>query len=673
MTKPSSYRSDIQGLRAIAVLLVLLFHFGTRLTGGYLGVDMFFVISGFVIASSTLREIDRTDMFSWNAFLNRRVRRLLPGIAAVTVTTALLSMLLLSPFGPQKETAKMLLSAATYTSNFVMMPQSYFSLDPKGNPLLHLWSLAVEEQFYLVWPIAIIVFIGVRQRLHAVVFKTIVFTAAIFASLASSWLFLACSIQGSSVSVQGWFTPLSHWGITPEHFAFYSPFTRAWEFIAGVLVALLLRLRTPSFVLKASSVLACCGIALVTFGLTWASKFPEVRHGLSWSTNTTATLAVVFGTAIWIFGGAQDKIFRPLLSVRPLTLVGDWSYSVYLLHWPIWVLLITSFKQTRFLIVVAFALSLGLGWLQFRFIEEPIRSKSKTSSTKPFKFVGVFGLVATAGFLVMSYITPILGMHLVGVKPDELSLHVTEKSCAGEQYELESAQSCLFDSASNQGTAILVGDSMAKSLSDGFVAAANAQLLNAYVFSLPGCAFEMFDSPFFSENIECVAWRADVLSALQKLQPRVLVIANLNSLYVERPLPGRTIEETQLAWGTELIRTLEGLSGLDTRVIVAQPPPRFAYDLRYDISLLWPNSSKEPRDVVVSRRAMINQIEENAIVGLENVEGVINFNDIFCNVKFCDPKIDNKFMFEDDDHLSVDGSLLVESQIQDKIKLALLK
>ena len=241
MTKSLSYRADIQGLRAIAVILVMLFHFETRLRGGYLGVDMFFVISGFVIASSTLREIDRTNTFSWSAFLHRRVRRLLPGIALVACTTALLSMLLLSPFGPQQETAKMLLSAATYTSNFVMMPQSYFSLDPKANPLLHLWSLAVEEQFYFVWPLAILVFIGLRARLHMNVTKVIVWVAVVVVMIASCWLFLMSSLHGSQVNDYRWFRPLIQRNITPEHFAFYSPFTRAWEFVAGVLVALLYR------------------------------------------------------------------------------------------------------------------------------------------------------------------------------------------------------------------------------------------------------------------------------------------------------------------------------------------------------------------------------------------------------------------------------------------------
>jgi peptidoglycan/LPS O-acetylase OafA/YrhL len=631
---------------------------------------MFFVISGFVIASSTLREVDRTDQFSWGAFLHRRIRRLLPGIALVAIATAAASQFLLSPFGPQKEAAKMLLSAASYTSNFVLMPQSYFSLDPKANPLLHLWSLAVEEQFYFIWPIAIIVFVGLRKRLHVHVFRATVWTAALAVVLASSWLFLMCSIHGSHVNDYRWFKPLIQRNITPEHFAFYSPFTRAWEFVAGVVVALLLRQKIVASVLKAGSLLACSGAGLVLFGVAWASKYPEIQHEANWSTNTSATLAVTIGTALWIFGGSKDKYLRQLLTIRPLVLIGDCSYSVYLLHWPIWVLLITSFKQTNNVIALAFALSLSLGWLQFRFVEEPIRSRKSLSSTKTLHFVGAFGSVAIVGFAVMSYTTPMIAMHLAGKKPDEISMHIIEKPCLSERFELESAHSCLFSSTNSQGTAILVGDSMAKSLSDGFVQASNAQGLNGYVFSYPGCAFQLFDSPFAATN-ECAGWRADVLSALQQLQPKVLMIANLNSLYVEKPLPDWSIEDTQLIWGSEITRMLKGLSVLHTQVIIAQPPPRFAYDLRYDLSLLWPNSVTEPRGVVVSRRETINAIEQNATTGFDFVQPIVNFTDQFCDTNICDPKIGHEFMLEDDDHLSVDGSRLVVPQLQAAIAGAL--
>jgi peptidoglycan/LPS O-acetylase OafA/YrhL len=672
VTKSSNYRADIQGLRAIAVLLVLLFHFETRLKGGYLGVDMFFVISGFVIASSTLREADRTGQFSWRAFLERRIRRLLPGIAVVGVATAFLSMLLLSPFGPQKETAKMLLSAATYTSNFVLMPQSYFSLDPKSNPLLHLWSLAVEEQFYFIWPIAIIGFVKLRKRVYAHVFKVTIWVAAVVVLLASCWLFLMCSIHGSHVNDYQWFKPLIQRNITPEHFAFYSPFTRAWQFIAGVLVALILRLRIASLAFKAGSIVTCSGAALVMFGVAWASKYPEIQHDLNWSTNTSATIATTVGTAMWIIGGSNNNVFQRLISVRPLTLIGDWSYSIYLIHWPVWVLLITSFKQNHKVTVLAFVLSIFLGWLQFRYIEEPIRSRKRFARIYATQFVGMFGLIAVLGFAMMSYATPILGMRLAGIKPDELSLHIIEKPCLGESFNLENVQSCVFESALNGGNAILVGDSMAKSLSDGFVQAANAEGLNGYVFSYPGCAYQLFDSPFTATN-ECVSWRSNVLSALQQLQPKVLIIANLSSLYVDPPLPDWDVPETQRIWGSQINRTVVALSELNTQVIIAQPPPLFAYDLRYDISLLWPNSVKESRDIVEARRRDIDAIEQNAIANIDYVQPIFNFVDKFCGISVCDPKIGGKFMLEDDSHLSVDGSYLISTELQKAINSALTR
>ena len=109
------------------------------------------------------------------------------------------------------------------------------------------------------------------------------------------------------------------------------------------------------------------------------------------------------------------------------------------------------------------------------------------------------------------------------------------------------------------------------------------------------------------------------------------VIANLNSLYVDPPLPDWNVEDTQLIWGSELTRTLKALSDLRTQVIIAQPPPRFAYDLRYDLSLLWPNTVKEPRDIVIARREEINAIEQNAIAGFDFVQPIVSFTDQFCN------------------------------------------
>jgi hypothetical protein len=360
------------------------------------------------------------------------------------------------------------------------------------------------------------------------------------------------------------------------------------------------------------------------------------------------------------------------MSVRLLTLIGDCSYSIYLLHWPIWVLLITSFDQSWKTVAAAFALSFALGWLQFRLIEEPIRLRKRFPVARTFQFVGIFGLISVLEFGAMSATTPAIALHLTGKKPDEITLHVIEQPCPGERFELETAQTCIFQSSSNQGTAIMVGDSMAKSLSDGFVQATNAEGLTSYVFSYPGCAFLISDSRFAQTN-DCVAWRENVMSALQQLRPNVLVIANLNSLYVEEPFPGWTLSNTGLAWGNEVRRTLEGLSELQAQVIITQPPPQFEYDLRYDLSLLWPNPVKESRDVVVARREAINAIEQNSVAGIPFVQPIVSLTDNFCNAEICDPKVDGVFLFEDNDHLSVDGSKLVAPQLQKAISEALAK
>jgi hypothetical protein len=310
--------------------------------------------------------------------------------------------------------------------------------------------------------------------------------------------------------------------------------------------------------------------------------------------------------------------------------------------------------------------------LQFRYVEDPIRLKKNLPTIKTLQFAGVFGLVAAVGFVAMSYATPVIAMHLTGKDPDELSVHIIEKPCVAGPFELESVQSCQFRSANNQGTAILVGDSMAKSLSDGFVKAANAQGLTGYVFSYPGCAYLISDSPY-SATGACVRWRTDVLSALQQLEPMVLMIANLNTLYVETPFEDWTIANTELAWGSELTRTLEQLSELQIPVIIAQPPPRFAYDLRYDLSLLWRNTVMEPRVAVLERREKMNQIEANAITRFDFVQPIIDFTDLFCNSNFCDPKVNNKYMFEDNDHLSVDGSIYVSDVLERALEAALPK
>ena len=670
--RTTGFRSDIQGLRAIAVLLVLLFHFETRIQGGYLGVDMFFVISGFVIASSTLREIERTQSFSWKSFLRRRVRRLLPGIATVSLLTVIASTVIMSPFGPQQTTSQMLVGAATYLSNFMLMSRNYFSLDPKSNPLMHFWSLAVEEQFYLLWPIVIVGLLAIRSKFGRNVGKLTAWLLVIASMYITCRLFVWFSIEGPTVNDYSWFRPLITRNISPERFAFYSPLTRSWEFVAGVGVALTVRTAWVRKMTRFSSVIWVGGALFVALAVRLATVTPGYEHGTDTATNTTATMFAVLGTSLVLLGGEFGPLVSRALTIKPLTVIGDWSYSVYLWHWPIWVLLITTFNRSHMVTFAAFVLSMVFGWVQFQWIERPIRDGLRLPRVSFGRLVAGFVVIALLIYGSMSVVTPAIGKFVAGRELEEISAHIIEKPCEEEEYVIDTARSCAYPVANNTGTAVLVGDSMARSLSDGFVAAANAESLNAFVFSLPGCSFLAFDSPF-SPTLECIGWRQNVFSALSQLQPKLVLIANMNTLYTHLPLADFTLEKTRDAWGYELTRTFDALAPLQAKVMLVQPPPSFEYDLRYDISLLRKNGVQEDRATVIARRAPINLVEVQTAGLYPFVAPVLNFDDLFCNAETCTQKIGKQFMLEDADHLSVEGSMLAAPLLQNAIALALAK
>lgn len=670
MTKSSSFRTDIQGMRAIAVVLVMLFHFETRIKGGYLGVDMFFVISGFVIATSTIREIQTTGSFSWSNFIHRRARRLIPGLVIVCVATAIATQLFLSPFGPQKEVTKMLLSAASYTSNFVLMPQNYFSLEPKSNPLLHLWSLAVEEQFYIIWPLVIVAILGIRKKVQIRISKISVGAVILLVFIGSCWMFLYASIHGSKVNGYLWFRPLITRGVTPERFAFYSPFTRAWEFLAGVLAALFLQRKNIAAKSGTGLVLSLVGALSVVWGVFEASRFPEINHGGVFSTNTSVTLAVVFGTSAWILGGSSNKIGTAVLSMKPLSKLGDWSYSIYLLHWPIWVVLISLYRSSTEVACFALTLSIAFGYVQYVWIEDPIRALKRCVSTKSLGFIGFLAMCCVVAFFGMKATTPVIADHLTGKKTDEAQVRVVEKPCTATHFEFEDASSCIYGSPTSETSVVLVGDSMAKSLSDGFVAAAQTEGFKGLIFSYPGCAFMLDDSPF-AQTVECVSWLKSLLASLEMIQPDVIVIANLNALYIESPLADLTINQKREMWGSELNRVLVSSARFNAKIIVVDPPPHFVFDMRYDLSLVRPNNMAEPRVGAVSSEGEMGKIENAALSGISYVEPILKFTDLFCNAKTCSPKINGLYMYEDDDHLSVDGSMYIAPMLQSAISSAL--
>ncbi|MFC7242467.1 acyltransferase family protein [Catellatospora aurea] len=332
------FRPDIQGLRAIAVMVVVLYHlWPTHLTGGYVGVDVFFVISGFLITGHLWREIETRGTIRLGSFYARRALRLLPAAGLVLVATAVAGYLLL-PDDRWADTFKQLVASAAYVQNWVLAGNSvdYLLQNAPDSPVQHFWSLSVEEQFYAFWPLLILVTMRLVRRKQAVV---AVLSALLLVSLAYS---------------------VYQTGADPKQAYFITP-TRVWEFAAGALCALV--------TVKARAVWGWLGLAAVLASAvlyTKATAFPGY-----------AALLPVLGTAALILARPEGRgSVGRWLSLRPATAIGDISYAVYLWHWPLLLLLPLALEVPLALPakVAVLAATLLLAWLSTHYFETPLRA-----------------------------------------------------------------------------------------------------------------------------------------------------------------------------------------------------------------------------------------------------------------------------------------------------------
>jgi peptidoglycan/LPS O-acetylase OafA/YrhL len=347
VTPAHGHRTDVEGLRAIAIGLVLLYHgrveaFG----GGFIGVDVFFVISGFLITRSLVGELEQRGTIALGAFYARRVRRLLPAAALMLAATAAAVRALLPPTA-WRDFGGDIAAAAGYAVNWRLALRSvdYLAEDVAASPVLHCWSLAIEEQFYLVWPLLLLLGAAVaRGRGRPARPVLLVVLAA---------LVLGPSLVWSAVRTAS----------RPE-LAFFDTGARMWELAAGGLVALTGPGRLPSrarTLLKALAVAALVGLGLT---LDDSSAWPGV-----------AALAVVGPTALllWLGGRGDDPVERAL-SLPPLQRIGAWSYSLYLWHWPPLALLSAlrgPLGTVEALAIVA--LSFVPAVLSYHLVENPVR------------------------------------------------------------------------------------------------------------------------------------------------------------------------------------------------------------------------------------------------------------------------------------------------------------
>lgn len=661
----AQYRTDIQGLRAVAVLLVLAYHAGVPFVpGGYVGVDVFFVISGFLITGLILREIETTGRLSLSRFYARRVRRLLPATAVVFVGVAVLTVTAL-PVTRWAGIAGDLVASTLYVVNWRLADRSvdYLAEGTAASPLQHFWSLAVEEQFYVIWPLLI---------------------AALAWSARQGLTRPRLTVALTVIAVPSFIWSVHLTAASPGE-AYFVTTTRLWELAIGAFLAL-----------GAQQVAAIPRAVQVALG--WVGLSAIVLAAATYTSETpfpgAAALLPTLGTAAVLAAGAGDASARlRLLDWSPMQILGTLSYSLYLWHWPLLVVAAAVWGRAdgslRLLTAVAVVgLSFVPAWLTHRFVEAPLHRSA--SFTTPWR-AGVAGLVCMAVGLGSA-----AGLHLArGAALDvPVARHQEPRGAAalGDDPRHGSA-GAVVDTASpllpapaaaavdiadvypdgcHQGTAsdeplscvygdtesstviALVGDSHAAQWQPALreIAEQNGWRLETYTKS--GCFFgatpvwlDLEDRPYSS----CNGWHDNVIDRLASATPDVVltsVSGSYRAVAEGRPM-SRPAADASLADG--LARTWRALGKSGATVIVLVDTPFFGIDVPECVAENPDNLSAcaVPRSEALSASAA--PLQATALEQTPRVQ-VIDLNDYICPKERCAAVVGNVLVMRDSHHLT---------------------
>jgi peptidoglycan/LPS O-acetylase OafA/YrhL len=447
-----AWRADVDGLRAVAVLLVVAYHLlPETVRGGFVGVDVFFVISGYLITSLLLRDLSE-GRFSIADFYARRVRRIVPALAVVCAAALAIGWAVMLP-GELERLGLHLIGGATFSSNLVLWAESgYFDAGAGTKPLLHLWSLAIEEQFYLVWPLVL----AWAWRRGAGLGRTIGVLAAV-------------SFAAGLVLAR----------VAPDA-GFYLPVSRGWELLAGAALAWHATVRPPGPA-RAATARAWLGVALLAAAV--ATIRPTEAFPGAWA------LLPVLGAALLIGAGPAAWPNRVLLSNRLAAGLGRISYPLYLWHWLLLSMLAITEQGAAPLRLRAGAvvLSFALAWLPWRRVERPVRARADTGRTAV-ALAAALGVVALAGALAWRGALPPLERPAADIEQRIAAFEWTEADNRDDACVRRHPGHRFCRIAEDaQPTAALVGDSHSNHFFPGLAASLRARGENLLLLGRPHC------------------------------------------------------------------------------------------------------------------------------------------------------------------------------------------
>ena len=667
----TGHRRDIEGLRAIAVTLVVLFHLGVPgFDGGYVGVDVFFVVSGFLITSTLLSDTEQNGRLSLTNFYARRARRLLPISAVVLLATAVASAIILEP-GRIHDVGIDTVAAGLFSSNWVFAGRATDYLASAGapSPLQHYWSLSLEEQFYVVWPVLLMIGSLVDRRL----LKKITVPAMISMITVASFV----------VSVM----------LTAENpgYSYFGLHTRAWELGLGALIAVFARHLDYSRVRFATPIAAVSVAAIIFAGVSYGAPidFP------GW----VAAVPVVATGALIVTGNRERNLVARALGNRVFHFIGARSYSLYLWHWPVIILMeakvadVLSGPQQILAMVITFVLA----EVGFRLVENPVRySKGLTKSRLRTLAVGglAIAIVASGGIVLANYEkkvtsgyvaedtsiyagtntleekvtalrTAVRAATLPTPLPDNLQPNLYDVTVGGFDTALGSCfseahtsliQQCVYGDPEGTTTMALFGDSH---LAQWFTAIddfAQANHIKLQVYMHPGCSIAGITTmnPFsFATETWCPAWHAAALADMAKRDIDYVLMSN--NFYLKSAKSHEEIRSHE--WSKGMSETVASVVDLGALPIYLgdnpRPPDKLLQCLTGhvdDVSGCFAKRSESTRsDFSIAGRQLI-----------ESAGGLyVDVADLMCSEATCPGVVGNILLYRDWSHLTKEGTELM--------------
>ncbi len=648
---PSSserYRPDIEGLRAIAILLIVAYHAGLPgFSGGFIGVDVFFVISGFLITRNLLDESTVRGTIRFREFWARRIRRLVPALAIMIVATLAFSYFIFAPFDTLN-IAKQGGASALYVSNilFATNAQNYFAPSINKSPFLHTWSLGVEEQFYLVWPFVVFVALVVGRRFGRSVRSLALpfFSILLVASFALNW----------------------RWTDAGSPWAFFSLPTRAWEFAIGGLLACV---ALPEVLTRVRSICTgAVGLALLAYATVSFDSFTPYP-GLN------AVLPVV-GTALLIVSGQRSRLPRPtvlgrFLGSSPMTWTGRISYSWYLWHWPFIVLTVLALNDDAVSVrVLASIVSLGVAYVVFSLVENPVRFRASLvrSARRTYLVGAVITLVvlAVAGgtWILASQRTPTSFTNAKNLAFRHFfAVCTTLTAPDGTHY-------CAGGDTASKTVVALVGDSHAGTWFNAMSEVGSKLNVRVVQIAEPGCPFipvtvrPLANGPV--DTAQCLAFRKAGLHLLSELKPRAVVLSEHDGQYLglitDKNGNVPPVPEQVVLWKAAVIEFVEEMRVQGIRPAVIMDNPTLPYDPAECVSQTGSIAACEPSlsTALSPGRPLIDG--ERAVFAHAKVP-VFDPDGILCNRTGCPLELHNQLIYGDTNHLLFGATRMMEPEI----------